>query len=172
MGDPHRALPPTVHVAGTNGKGSVCAMVRAGLEGAGGRVHVYSSPHLARFHERIRIAGKLIDEAALATLLAECETANGGEPITYFEITTVAALLAFSRAPAEWCVLEVGLGGRLDATNVIDGPAITAITSIALDHQAFLGDTVDADRAGEGRHFEEGRSLHRRPARPGGASDD
>ncbi|MEM9010241.1 MAG: folylpolyglutamate synthase/dihydrofolate synthase family protein [Pseudomonadota bacterium] len=141
---PERALPPVVHVGGTNGKGSTLAMVRAGVEASGARAHVYTSPHLVRFHERIRVAGHLIPEPALADLLAECETVNGVEPITYFEITTAAAFLAFARAEAEWCLLEVGLGGRLDATNVVDRPAITAITPVSIDHERYLGTTVEA----------------------------
>lgn len=139
---PERRLPPVIHVAGTNGKGSVVAMLRAGLEASGARVHVYTSPHLARFHERIRLAGELISEDLLAKTLDECERANGGEAITYFEITTCAALLAFARVPADWCLLEVGLGGRLDATNVVDRPALTAITPVSYDHQRHLGDTL------------------------------
>lgn len=139
---PERRLPPVIHIAGTNGKGSTLAMIRAGLEGAGQSCHAYTSPHLARFHERIRLAGALISEPDLTTLLAECETANGGAPITYFEITTVAALLAFARVPADWTLLEVGLGGRLDATNVIDSPALCVITPVSYDHQQFLGETL------------------------------
>ena len=145
---PERALPPVIHVAGTNGKGSTLAMMRAGIEGAGQSAHAYTSPHLARFHERIRLAGELISEPHLTQMLDECETANGGASITYFEITTVAALLAFARTPADWTLLEVGLGGRLDATNVIETPALCAITPVDLDHQAFLGDTL-AEIAGE-----------------------
>jgi dihydrofolate synthase/folylpolyglutamate synthase len=141
---PERRLPPVIHVAGTNGKGSTIAMLRAGLEGAGARCHVYTSPHLARFHERIRLAGALIGEDALLQVLEECEAANDGAPITYFEITTVAALLAFSRCPADYTLLEVGLGGRLDATNVVERPALTVITPVSLDHQQFLGDTRPA----------------------------
>ncbi|MEO1468041.1 MAG: folylpolyglutamate synthase/dihydrofolate synthase family protein [Pseudomonadota bacterium] len=147
LGNPQRALPPVVHVAGTNGKGSTVAMLRAGLEGAGARAHAYTSPHLVRFHERIRLAGRLIDEDALAALLEECEAANGAEAITYFEITTVAALLAFAREPADWTLLEVGLGGRLDATNVIV-PRLAVITPVSMDHQQYLGDTL-AKIAGE-----------------------
>jgi dihydrofolate synthase/folylpolyglutamate synthase len=139
---PERRLPPVIHIAGTNGKGSVQAMLRAGLEGAGRRVHAYTSPHLVRFHERIRLAGALISEPALAEVLDECEAANGGAPITYFEITTCAALLAFARTPADHTLLEVGLGGRLDATNVVD-PALCVITPVSLDHQSYLGDTLD-----------------------------
>ncbi|MFV0244162.1 MAG: bifunctional folylpolyglutamate synthase/dihydrofolate synthase [Qingshengfaniella sp.] len=142
MGHPERALPPVIHIAGTNGKGSTLAMIRAGIEGAGQSAHVYSSPHLARFHERIRLAGKLIDEAALSALLDDCLTANGPEQITFFEITTVAALVAFARTPADWTLLEVGLGGRVDATNVLDTPALTIITPVSLDHEQFLGDTL------------------------------
>lgn len=142
LGNPQDDLPPVIHIAGTNGKGSTQAMVRAGLEAAGHRVHAYTSPHLARFHERIRVAGQLIQEADLSAVLDECYAANGGENITYFEITTCAALLAFSRAPADYTLLEVGLGGRLDATNVIARPKITAITPVSIDHQQFLGDTI------------------------------
>ncbi len=139
---PERRLPPVVHVAGTNGKGSTVAFLRAMLEAAGYRVHVYTSPHLVRFHERIRLAGTLIDDTHLAALLEECETANAGGPITFFEVTTVAAFLAFSRVPADVVLLETGLGGRLDATNVIDRPAVTAITRISYDHRQFLGKSL------------------------------
>jgi dihydrofolate synthase / folylpolyglutamate synthase len=144
LGNPQDKLPPAVHVAGTNGKGSVVATMRACLEAGLYRVHVYTSPHLVRFHERIRLAGELIEEDALLGLLEECEEANRGEPITFFEITTAAAFLAFSRIPADVVLLEVGLGGRLDATNVIARPAATAITPVSLDHQGFLGDTIAA----------------------------
>ena len=150
-GAPHHNLPPVIHIAGTNGKGSTQAMIRAGLMAAGKRVQAYTSPHLARFHERIRMADGLISEPALMEVLAECETANDGTTITYFEITTVAALLAFSRQQADFCLLEVGLGGRLDATNVIDRPALTVITPVSIDHQQFLGDTlaeIAAEKAG------------------------
>lgn len=143
VGNPERSLSPVIHVAGTNGKGSVVATLRAMLEAAGHRVHVYTSPHLVRFAERIRLAGSIIDEAELAALLEECETANGGEPITFFEITTVAAYLAFSRHPADVLLLETGLGGRLDATNVIARPALTVITPVSIDHVQFLGDTIE-----------------------------
>jgi dihydrofolate synthase/folylpolyglutamate synthase len=141
---PERKLAPVIHIAGTNGKGSSQAMFRAGLEAAGKRVCAYTSPHLARFHERIRLPDGLISEPELEAVLAECEIANDGVPITYFEITTVAALLAFSRAQAEYTLLEVGLGGRLDATNVVDKPALTVITPVSLDHQQFLGDAIEA----------------------------
>src|SRR5690348_9138924 len=144
LGHPERRLPPVIHVAGTNGKGSVIATLRAMLEAAGYRVHAYISPHLVRFHERIRLAGKLIEEDALIALLEECERANGEAAITFFEITTAAAFLAFARTQADVVLLEVGLGGRLDATNVVRRPAVTAITPVSLDHQTFLGDTVAA----------------------------
>ncbi|MCP4820610.1 MAG: bifunctional folylpolyglutamate synthase/dihydrofolate synthase [Shimia sp.] len=148
---PERKMPPVIHLAGTNGKGSTQAMIRAGLEGAGKSVHAYTSPHLARFHERIRLAGQLIDEAHLTEVLDECWEANNRENITYFEITTCAALLAFARTKADYTLLEVGLGGRLDATNVIDTPELTVITPISKDHEQFLGDTVAkiaAEKAG------------------------
>jgi dihydrofolate synthase / folylpolyglutamate synthase len=144
LGHPEKRMPPIVHVAGTNGKGSVCAYLRAMLEGSGYRVHVYTSPHLVHFHERIRIAGRLISEEELAATLEECEDANGGAPITFFEITTAAAFLAFSRHKADALVLEVGLGGRYDATNVVGTPAAVCITPVAMDHQDFLGDTLTA----------------------------
>jgi dihydrofolate synthase/folylpolyglutamate synthase len=142
LGNPQNDLPSVIHIAGTNGKGSTQAMIRAGLEAAGHRVHAYTSPHLARFHERIRVAGALISEADLTAVLDECYAANGGADITYFEITTCAALLAFARTPADYTLLEVGLGGRLDATNVIDRPAMTVITPVSMDHEQFLGDTI------------------------------
>jgi len=148
---PELKLPPVIHLAGTNGKGSTQAMIRAGLEAAGKSVHAYTSPHLARFHERIRVAGKLISEDALSAILEECETANQGAAITYFEITTCAGFLAFSRTPADYCLLETGLGGRLDATNVIERPKLTIITPISIDHQQFLGETlaeIAAEKAG------------------------
>ena len=142
VGDPHLRVPPVIHVAGTNGKGSTQAMIRAGIEAAGQSAHAYTSPHLARFHERIRVAGEIISEDRLSAYLDEVYAANGGGSITYFEITTVAAFLAFAREKADWTLLEVGLGGRHDATNVIAEPALTIITKIDLDHQQFLGDTI------------------------------
>jgi len=148
LGHPERKLPRVVHAAGTNGKGSVIAFVRAILEAHGLRVHVYTSPHLIRFSERIVVAGMEIGEDALIELLEECEAANGNEPITFFEITTAAAFLAFARTPADVTLLETGLGGRLDATNVITNPELTMLTPISVDHQAFLGDTL-AEIAGE-----------------------
>ncbi|MBP6012861.1 MAG: bifunctional folylpolyglutamate synthase/dihydrofolate synthase [Alphaproteobacteria bacterium] len=143
LGNPQRRLPPVIHVAGTNGKGSTCAFLRAMLEASGKRVHVYSSPHLVHFHERIRLSGKLIDEDELSALLEECEQVNAGEQITFFEITTAAALLAFTRHKADAVILEVGLGGIHDATNVIERPAATIITPVDLDHQHYLGPTIE-----------------------------
>nr|WP_237402243.1 folylpolyglutamate synthase/dihydrofolate synthase family protein [Rhodovulum sulfidophilum] len=148
---PETRLAPVIHVAGTNGKGSTLTMIRAGLEAAGARVQAYTSPHLARFHERIRMADGPIAEAALAAVLEECARANAGAPITYFEITTCAALLAFSREAADYCLLEVGLGGRLDATNVIEAPQLTVIAPVSVDHQQYLGETlaeIAAEKAG------------------------
>ncbi|MGJ8544057.1 MAG: bifunctional folylpolyglutamate synthase/dihydrofolate synthase [Sulfitobacter sp.] len=142
LGNPQNDLPPVIHIAGTNGKGSTQAMIRAGLEAAGKHVHAYTSPHLARFHERIRVAGELISEPDLTAVLDECYAANGDAPITYFEITTCAAILAFARSPADYTLLEVGLGGRLDATNVVKRPALCVITPVSIDHQQFLGDTL------------------------------
>jgi dihydrofolate synthase/folylpolyglutamate synthase len=144
MGHPEGRLPPVVHVAGTNGKGSVVAFLRAILEAAGHRVHVYTSPHLVRFNERIRLAGHLISDAHLADVLDRAERVNDGAEITYFEITTCAAFLAFTDVPADLLLLEVGLGGRLDATNVIERPAASAITRISMDHLQFLGPTIEA----------------------------
>ncbi len=148
LGNPERQLPPVIHIAGTNGKGSTQAMMRAGIEGAGKTAHAYTSPHLARFHERIRVAGELISEDELTKILDECYVANGGESITYFEITTCAAFLAFARTKADYTLLEVGLGGRVDVTNVVETPALTVITPVSIDHQQFLGDTL-AEIAGE-----------------------
>ena len=148
LGNPHMALPPVVHVAGTNGKGSTCAFLRAMGEAAGKTVHVYTSPHLVRLNERIRIAGELVGDAALEAVFEEIERTNRGQEITVFEVLTAAALLLFSRHPADLCVLEVGLGGRFDATNVITHPAASAIASISMDHKDFLGTTI-AKIAGE-----------------------
>ncbi len=145
---PERRLPPVVHVAGTNGKGSAIAFMRAILEAAGHTAHVYTSPHLVHFNERIRLAapggGVLVDDDRLADALLRAEKANDGAPITFFEITTAAAFLLFSENPADVVLLETGLGGRLDATNVVDRPAATAITTLGFDHQRFLGDTLAA----------------------------
>lgn len=144
IGNPHLNLPPVLHVAGTNGKGSTCAFLRAAVEAAGLTAHVYSSPHLVRFNERIRLAGQLIDDATLATLLEQVLDAGGDIGASFFEVTTAAAFLAFARTPADACIIEVGLGGRLDATNVIPAPAACAIAQLGIDHQAFLGDTAEA----------------------------
>ncbi|MDG2404283.1 MAG: bifunctional folylpolyglutamate synthase/dihydrofolate synthase [Paracoccaceae bacterium] len=151
LNHPQRRLPPVIHIAGTNGKGSTQAILRAGLEAADKTVHAYTSPHLVRFHERITLAGQVIDEAYLSTVLDECYTANDGGNITYFEITTCAALLAMARTAADYTLLEVGLGGRLDATNVIDRPNLCIITPVSIDHEQFLGDTlakIAAEKAG------------------------
>ena len=151
LGNPERRLPPVLHVAGTNGKGSVCAYLRAAIEAAGLSAHVYTSPHLVRFNERIRLAGRLIEDAALATVLAQVLDQAEGIGLSFFEVTTAAAFLAFSREPADACVVEVGLGGRLDATNVIPEPAVCGIAQLGLDHQAFLGDRIEdiaAEKAG------------------------
>src|SRR5438132_5905240 len=155
LGHPERRLPPTIHVAGTNGKGSTIAFIRAILEAAGLRVHVYTSPHLVRFNERFRLAaageGRLVADEELADALDECERVNAGAPITVFEITTAAGLLLFARRPADVLLLEVGLGGRLDATNVVDRPLATVVTPVSFDHAEHLGDTVGkiaAEKAG------------------------
>ncbi len=141
---PERRLPPVVHVAGTNGKGSTCAFLRAIGEASGWRVHVFTSPHLVRFNERIRLAGQLVEDDALDAVLDEVEQVNAGAAITEFEIITAAAFLLFARVPADLCVIEVGLGGRYDATNLLPLPAACAIASISIDHREFLGDTLGA----------------------------
>ncbi|HEV2079612.1 MAG TPA: folylpolyglutamate synthase/dihydrofolate synthase family protein [Allosphingosinicella sp.] len=144
LGNPEQRLPPVFHVAGTNGKGSTCAFLRAAIEAAGLTVHAYTSPHLVRFNERIRIAGKLIEDEPLAALLAEVLDVAEGVNASFFEVTTAAAFLAFARQPADACIVEVGLGGRLDATNVIPAPAVCGIAQLGLDHQSFLGRTLEA----------------------------
>jgi len=148
LGHPEQKFPPVLHVAGTNGKGSFLAFVRAIAEPLGKRVHVYTSPHLVHFHERIVLAGPHgsapIAEELLVDCLARAEAANDGDLITLFEITTAAAFLAFSEVPADFLLLETGLGGRLDATNVVAEPRLTAITPVSIDHVSFLGDTVTA----------------------------
>src|SRR6266480_4514935 len=146
LGDPQRRLPPVIHVAGTNGKGSTIAFMRAILEAAGLAVHVYTSPHLVRFNERFRLGaereGRVVSDEELADALGECERVNAGAPITVFEITTAAALLLFARRRADVLLLEVGMGGRLDATNVIDHPLACVITPVSFDHAEHLGDTL------------------------------
>ena len=151
LGNPQHRLPPVVHIAGTNGKGSTLAVLRACLEAADQRVHTYTSPHLVRFNERIGLSGTDIADDALLGLIDRVEAANEGEPITYFEITTAIAYLAYAGHPADWLLLETGLGGRLDATNVIDRPALSVITPVSVDHQSYLGDTLEeiaAEKAG------------------------
>ncbi|HEX8448885.1 MAG TPA: folylpolyglutamate synthase/dihydrofolate synthase family protein [Allosphingosinicella sp.] len=151
LGDPQDRLPPVFHVAGTNGKGSTCAFLRAAIEAAGLTAHVYTSPHLVRFNERIRLAGKLIEDTALAALLEETLDSAAGMEISFFEATTAAAFLAFSRQKADACIVEVGLGGRLDATNVIRAPVACGIAQLGLDHQQFLGHRIEdiaAEKAG------------------------
>src|SRR5438270_1315463 len=155
LGHPERRLPPVIHVAGTNGKGSVIAFMRAVLEAAGLRVHVYTSPHLVRFNERFRLGqaggGVLVSDEELAAALTECEAANGAAPITVFEIETAAAFALFARQQADALLLEVGLGGRLDATNVIERPLVSVVTPVSFDHAEYLGDTlakIAAEKAG------------------------
>ncbi|MDJ1158890.1 folylpolyglutamate synthase/dihydrofolate synthase family protein [Chelatococcus sp. SYSU_G07232] len=155
LGHPERRLPPVIHVGGTNGKGSTIAFMRAILEAAGLVVHVYTSPHLVRFHERIRLGrpggGRYVDEERLVAVLRRCEEVNAGEPITVFEITTAAAFVLFAETPADVLLLEVGLGGRYDATNVVDDPAAAVVTPVSMDHADYLGDTVAliaAEKAG------------------------
>ncbi len=142
LGNPQLRLPPVFHVAGTNGKGSTIAYLRACLEASGKRVHVYTSPHLIRFNERIRVAGHIIEDDALADLLREILTKNGNQPITFFELTTALAFLAFAREPADASLIEVGMGGRMDATNVLTMPLVTGIAQLGLDHQQWLGQSI------------------------------
>lgn len=144
LGNPHRNLPPVIHVAGTNGKGSTIAFMRAILESAGYNVHVYTSPHLVQFNERIVLAGEQISDDYLETLLDETMEKNAGMEQTFFEITTALAFTAFARVPADLLLLETGLGGRLDSTNVVDHPLATVITTLSYDHTEFLGDTIQA----------------------------
>ena len=141
-GNPEKKLPPVVHVAGTNGKGSTVAFLKAFLQAAGKRVHMYTSPHLVRFNERICLNGREISDAFLYEVLTRVEKANAGEPLTFFEATTAAAFLAFSETPADFVLLETGMGGRLDATNVVDAPVAVAVTSLSMDHESFLGNTL------------------------------
>ena len=156
LGDPQKRLPRTIHVAGTNGKGSTVAFLRAILEAAGQRVHGYTSPHLLRFNERIRLAGKLVDDATLLAALERIERVNAGEPITFFEAGTAAAFDLFAETPADWLLLEVGLGGRFDSTNVIEHPAACVITPVSHDHADFLGDTIESIAFEKGGIFKRG----------------
>ena len=151
IGRPQDQLPPVFHVAGTNGKGSTCAFLRAALEASGRTVHAFTSPHLVRFNERIRVAGKLIEDAELSALLTEVLDASEEIEPSFFEVTTAVAFLAFARTPADAAVIEVGLGGRLDATNVIEHPVATGIAALGIDHQQFLGRSlveIAAEKAG------------------------
>lgn len=151
LGNPHLKLPPVLHVAGTNGKGSTCAFLRAALEAAGARVHVFTSPHLVRVNERIRLAGQVVSDADLAEALADVLRVNAGQPLSFFETITAAAFLLFAATPAEAVVLEVGLGGRLDATNVVPRPLVAGIAELAMDHVHILGPTIlhiAAEKAG------------------------
>lgn len=171
IGNPQDHLPPVIHVAGTNGKGSTLAYLRAFLEASGKKVHVMTSPHLVRFNERIRLAGKLVSSRKLNQALEFCEQANGGEPITFFEITTAAALKLFSETKADYLLLETGMGGRFDASNVVERPLGTIITPVDYDHQNFLGNSLDKiawEKAGIlkrgakavfGRQRDEGRAV-------------
>lgn len=163
---PENRLAPVFHVGGTNGKGSTVTFLRAMFEAAGKHVHVYTSPHLVNFHERIVLSGSIIEEEKLTDLLEECEAANAGAPITFFEITTVAAILAFAREPADAVLLEVGLGGRFDATNVVAKPAASIVTSVDLDHQHFLGDTIEAIAFEKAGIFKRGRPAVIAPQTP------
>ncbi|HEY9012726.1 MAG TPA: folylpolyglutamate synthase/dihydrofolate synthase family protein [Devosia sp.] len=176
IGNPHERLPPVIHIAGTNGKGSTLAYIRAFLEAAGRRVHVMTSPHLVRFNERIRLAGKLVSTRKLNRALELCEEANGGEPITFFEITTCAAFKLFSEVPADYLLLETGMGGRFDASNVVKHPLGTIIAPVDYDHQNFLGNSlagIAMEKAGIlkrgakavfGRQRDEGRAVLAREA--------
>ena len=170
LGAPQERLGPTIHVAGTNGKGSTVAYLRAMAEAAGLRVNAYTSPHLVRFNERIRIAGAPIADDALAALLAEVEGANAGGPVTFFEITTAAAFLAFARMPADLTLLEVGMGGRLDTTNVVRAPTVTVITSVSFDHMEYLGDTLPAIAAEKAGILKPGVPVVVAPQRPEAAA--
>ena len=166
LGRPQDALPPVFHVAGTNGKGSTCAMLRAALEASGRSVHVFTSPHLVRFNERIRIAGRLVEDEQLAALLEEVLDASDGIEPSFFEATTAAAFLAFARTPAGACIVEVGLGGRLDATNVIDRPLVCGIAAVGVDHQQYLGHSlgqIAAEKAGIARRGVPLVALAQRP---------
>ncbi|TBW41422.1 bifunctional folylpolyglutamate synthase/dihydrofolate synthase [Siculibacillus lacustris] len=166
LGDPHLAMPPVIHVAGTNGKGSTVADLRAILEASGRRVHVFTSPHLVRFNERVRVAGRLADDATLVAAIERAEDANAGEPITFFELMTLAAFVLFAEHPADVTLLEVGLGGRLDATNVVPAPLVSVITSISIDHEKFLGSTLTAIAGEKAGIVKRGRPVVSAPQEP------
>ncbi len=168
LGNPQDRLPPTFHVAGTNGKGSTVAYLKAVLEAAGRRVHTFTSPHLVRYNERITLAGAEISDEAFIGALTRVDEAAGADDLTFFETITCTGFLAFAETPADFLVLEVGLGGRLDATNVLDKPLAAVITPIALDHQNFLGDTLAEIAREKAGVFRAGRPLSsaRRPLRP------
>ncbi|MCP2679966.1 bifunctional folylpolyglutamate synthase/dihydrofolate synthase [Maricaulaceae bacterium NA33B04] len=166
LGRPQDRLPPTIHLAGTNGKGSTAAFLRAIAEAAGERVHVYTSPHLVHFNERIVLAGEVVDDARLKAAFDRVEATNGDAPISFFEATTAAAFLLFAENPAERLILETGLGGRLDATNVLDAPQCTVITPVSLDHQGFLGDTVKQIAGEKAGIIKPGAPLVLAPQRP------
>lgn len=159
LGDPHLRIPPPIHVAGTNGKGSTVAFLRAILEASGKTVHVYTSPHLVRFAERVRLAGRIADDDALAAAIERAEAANAGEPITFFELATIAAFLLFAETKADVTLLEVGLGGRLDATSVIENRLAAVITPISMDHEKFLGDTLEKIAGEKAGIVERGRPV-------------
>jgi len=165
LGRPQDQLPPVIHVAGTNGKGSTTAFMRAMAEAAGLKVHVLTSPHLVRFVERIRVAGTLITETRMSQLIDKAETANAGQPISFFEMTTAIALLAFAETPADLCLIEVGLGGRFDATNVFDAPAVSVITGRSRS-PGMAGPGAGQDRLGEGRDHPPRPPLRQRPPTP------
>ena len=159
LGDPHLRIPPPFHIAGTNGKGSVGAHLRAMLEASGRTVHAFTSPHLVRFNERVRVSGKLAGDEMLVDAIERAEAANAGEPITFFELTTLAAFLLFAEHPADVTLLEVGLGGRLDATNVVTDRLVSVITSISIDHEKFLGTTLAAIAGEKAGIVERGRPV-------------
>ena len=177
LGSPHERLPPVIHVAGTNAKGSTIAYLRAFLEAAGRKVHVYNSPHLVRFNERIRLAGKLVGTRRLNAALERVEAVNAGRPMTFFEITTATAFLLYAETPADYLLLETGMGGTYDTTNVVAHPLGVIITPIDLDHQGFLGNTIGeiavskagifkrGSKAVIGLQREEGRAVLDRAAR-------
>ena len=172
LGNPQRRLPPVIHVAGTNGKGSTIAFMRAMLEASGRTVHVYTSPHLVSFSERIRLAGVQATETQLVEAFARCEAANAGAAITLFEITTVAAFLLFSEIAADVLLLEVGLGGRFDATNVVEVPVASVITPISIDHREYLGETIEAIAFEKSRHHQVQRTGDLLSAGASGAHSD